>query len=86
MIELNYNGHSIRVNEAASLTGKELVYYDGQLVSEKTAPLGTTHLFTQFEDGERVQYEVENGANPARFFLRPYTIIRRNGKIIFSNK
>ncbi len=34
MIELNYNGHSIRVNEAASLTGKELVYYDGQLVGQ----------------------------------------------------
>ena len=85
MIELNYNGHSIRVSES-SLGGIEQVYYDGQLVSEKRAPFGATHLFSQFEDGEKVQYEVEIGANPAYLFMRPYVIIRRSGKIIFSNK
>jgi hypothetical protein len=85
MQEIHYNRHSIRVKEE-SWNGKETVYYDSQVVSEKIAWLGTTHLFVQWEDGEKVQYEVETGANPSKLFLRPYVIIRRNGMIIFINK
>jgi hypothetical protein len=48
--------------------------------------LGTTHSFSVFEDGERVQYNAEVGPDPAGLFLRPYVIVRRNGSIIFSSK
>ena len=78
-----YGNHTIKV-KATSLTGREDIHYDDQLVSSKHSMFGTTHLFSVKEDGENVQYEVEIGVR--WHGMSNWAIVRRNGIIIYSDK
>lgn len=78
------NGHKIEVLES-SPTGLERVLYDGKEVSSKRAMLGSTHTFNVREGNEDVFYEVEIGVG-GLLPPRPYTTVRRNGKIIFTDR
>ena len=86
MIEVRYGRHTIKVNAQASLLGKEVVYYDGQVVSEKNSMLGATHTFSMREDGEDAFYEVQIGPTIRNLMPAPHITIRRNGTIIFTDK
>jgi hypothetical protein len=60
------------------------VFYDGKEVSSKFSVAGATHSFTVKENNKEVQYDVDidlkwHGCSVS-------TIIRRNGKIIYSDK
>ena len=85
MITVAHNNHKIEVQEE-SFTGVEKVFYDGREVSSKRSVLGSTHVFTVNEEGASVQYEVEIGVKTVFFVPRPYTTVRRNGVLIFSNR
>lgn len=78
------NGHKIEVMES-SPTGLERVLYDGKEVSSRRAMFGATHTFNVREDNEDVSYEVDIGVG-SLLPPRPYTTIRRNGKIIFTDR
>lgn len=76
-----YGSHTIQVE-----TGwKERVLYDGQVMGNKHTWRGSTHIFSVKEDGENVQYEVEYHARDL-LATSTWVVIRRNGKIIFSDK
>jgi hypothetical protein len=85
MQTIMYGPHKIEIKEE-SITGVEKVFYDGREVSSKRSMLGTTHVFSVHEDGQNVQYEVEIGVKTVFFMPRPYTTVRRNGVLIFSNR
>ena len=74
-----YEGNIIEVEEW-SITGKEVVKYNGDIVSQKRTMFGGNHIFRVEEKGEMVNYEVR--ITPG--FLFPKTIIRRNGLIIYN--
>ncbi|MGL5892321.1 MAG: hypothetical protein ACRC3B_20680 [Bacteroidia bacterium] len=67
-----------------TITGKEKILYNGNLVAAQRTVAGGIHLFTVTENNETVNYEVE-------IMLRwhglgYYVNVRRNGLMIFSNK
>ena len=67
------------VIESSTLTGKETVTYDGQLVSEKTSYLYlTVHAFDVVTNGVRDVYEVNVIAGIARQGF----VIRKNGIVV----
>ena len=78
------NGHKIEVQES-SPTALERVLYDGKEVSSKRAMFGATHTFNVQEGNEDVSYEVEVGVGNL-LPPRPYTTVRRNGRIIFTDR
>jgi len=71
------NDHKIEVK----LWGTEKVFYDGKLMSSNFSLFGSTHCFKVSENNEDVDYEVEIFSFPTIGMK-----IRRNGKIIFSDK
>ena len=54
------SGHTISVNGVA-WNGKEKIWPDNVLVSNKTSVMGGTYFFDVDEDGKSVQYEVKFG-------------------------
>ena len=77
-----HNGHRIDA-PGSTLTGLELVRYDGEVVSRKRSVLGSGHEFVVEEDGEPVHYEVKIGT---RWHGCSATCtIRRNGDILFTD-
>lgn len=80
MVTVRHNGHTIQAK--MGFFGGEKVFYDGKEVSSKTSALGATHTFSVKEKNKTVQYDVEFGAG----FTQRYVIIRKEGKIIFSDK
>lgn len=85
MITVMYNNHVIEVNPQASIFGKEVVKYDGKIVSQKNSITGGTHSFAVMEAKESVQYDIEIGMQISFQSLVSITV-RRNGKVIFTNK
>jgi len=75
--------HAIEISDI-SLTAKEVIRYDGQLVSSKHSMTGSTHVFSATEDNEDVQYEIQLGMRWHGFSA--YAVVRRNGKIIFTDR
>ncbi len=75
-----FNGHQIEAENTWS--AKEIVRYDGQVVSERRSFWGGSHFFQAKEDGRLVNYEVT--FTPS-FMDRIVIVIRRNGIIIFSS-
>lgn len=67
-----------------TFTGKEKVWYDGELVSSKFSVTGATHLFSVIEDGKEIQYEVEIGLRWHSFSA--WVTVRRNGIVIFTDR
>ncbi len=78
-----HNGHRIEFRNQ-SLTGKETVLYDGNIVSQKSTIGGTIHLFKVTEESEEVNYEVE--VNLKWHGLGATTTVRRNGIVIFTDR
>lgn len=80
IVTLLINGHQIEAENTWS--AKEIVRYDGRVVSERRSFWGGSHFFQVQEDGYLVNYEVT--FNPS--FMEKITIvIRRDGAIIFSS-
>jgi hypothetical protein len=86
MVTVNHSGHMIQV-EPMGFLGKETVYYDGRVVSEKTSLTGANHDFSVAEDGEQIFYQVNISASVASFLgAGPNVEIRRNGQVIYSQR
>ena len=62
-----------------SLTGKETILYNGQVMSEATSLLGGTHRFEVLEGGETVRYEARVSIKP---LFRVGIDIYRNDKFL----
>ena len=80
MVTVNHNGHTIQVKTF----GTEKVFYDGKEMSSKFSVGGKTHSFTVKEENKKVQYDIDidlkwHGCSAS-------TVIRRDGKIIYSDK
>jgi len=73
-----YNAHQIQITNGL----KEQVKYDGTVVWSGHTWAGGTHVFRVKEDGEDVDYEVEQGT---RFFF-VWTVVRRNGRVIYTDR
>ncbi len=80
LVTILINGHQIEVENTWS--AKEIVRYDGRVVSERRSIWGGSHFFQVQEDGHLVNYEVT--FNPT-FIERVAIVIRRDGNIIFSS-
>ncbi len=82
MITINANGHVIQV-QTWSLTGKEVVWYDGRVVAQGRSIGGSTYSFQVVEEGKTCIYEVEMGLrwHGCSFWAK----VRRNGVLIYSN-
>ena len=80
VVTILVNGHQIEAENTWS--AKEIVRYDGRVVSERRTLWGSSHFFKVYETGGQVNYEVT--FTPS-FIDRISIIIRRNGIIIFSN-
>ncbi len=78
-----HNGHRIEA-PGSTLTGKEDVRYDGDLVSTKRSVLGATHFFEVEEDGKTVQYEVKIGTRWHGFSA--CCTVLRDGLVIFTDR
>jgi hypothetical protein len=74
------NGHQIEAEN--TWTAKEIVRYDGRVVSERRSFWGGSHFFQVHEEGYLVNYEVT--FTPS-FMDRITIVIRRNGTIVFSS-
>lgn len=80
IISILINGHQIEAENTWS--AKEIVRYDGRVVSERRSIWGSSHFFHVHEENNLVNYEVT--FTPS-FIDRITIIIRRNGTIVFSN-
>ena len=80
IITILINGHQIEAENTWS--AKEIVRYDGRVVSERRSFWGGSHFFQVNEDGYLVNYEVT--FTPS-FMDRIAIVIRRNGAIVFSS-
>jgi hypothetical protein len=78
-----YGGHRIEI-PGMSLTGKEEIKYDRKVVSSRHSMFGATHVFSVREDGDDVQYEVVIGTRWHGFTC--WAIVRRNGRVIYSDR
>lgn len=82
MKTLYTNGHRIDA-PGSSLSGFEVVRYDGEQVSRKWSILGAKHAFTAQEDGRNVDYLVEIGTRWLGFTATCRII--RDGEVLFSD-
>ena len=78
-VTIIFNGHQIEVENTWS--AKEIVRYDGRVVSERRSIWGGSHFFQVHEDGYLINYEVTFNL---LFLEGLVVVIRRNGVIIFS--
>jgi len=62
-----------------SMTGKETIMYNGEVVSEISTVLGGIHRFEKMENGELAKYEVRISIKP---ILRVGFDIFRNNKVL----
>lgn len=83
MITVIDENHEIQVSDGY-WTGKEKVFFDKRLVSEKWSIGGSHHIFSTPNGKDTINYEVE--INLRWHWLGKYIIIRKNGKVVFSNK
>lgn len=82
MIITTPNNNNIEI--ANTLTGKEIIKYNGREISTKRTAMGGIHLFQATENNEAANYEVEL---KTRWHTMGYYVnVRRNGILIFSNK
>lgn len=76
------NGNKIEIDLLSLLTGKETIYYNGELVSQKKSILGSLHTFTVQENGVAAKYDVKVGL---AMFLLPTVEIKRNDELLYSD-
>lgn len=82
MKTLIYNGHRIDA-PGSTLTGLEVIKYDGNVVSTKRSILGATHRFEAREEGDLAAYEVRIGTRWLGFTAT--CTILRNGELLFTD-
>lgn len=75
-------GNKIEIDLLSLLSGKETVYYNGELVSQKKSLWGGSHAFKVMEGGMEVQYEIKVGMG---FPFRATMVITRNGELLFAD-
>ena len=78
-----HNGHTIQI-PGMTVTGREDVRYDGEVVSSKHSILGATHTFEVEESGEPVTYEVRLGMR--WHGLAGWAHLKRNGELLFTDR
>ncbi len=79
---LAINGNKIEIDLLSLFSGKETVYYNGEIVSQKKSLLGSIHTFEVIENGENVKYEIKVGVV---FLIRPTILVKRNGELVYSD-
>jgi hypothetical protein len=79
---LMVNGNKIEIDLLSLLSGKETIYYNGEVVSQKKSLWGSLHSFEVKENGTKVLYEVKVGMG---FPIRATVVISRNGEILYAD-
>jgi len=78
-----HNGHTIQI-PGMTITGREDVRYNGELVSSKHSILGAYHEFEVEEDGESVTYEVKLGMR--WHGCAGWAWLKRDGELLFTDR
>jgi len=76
------SGHNITVN-GISWNGREKIWHDRRLISDKFSMMGGTYFFDVIEDSASVQYEVKFGT---RWNGTCWHEIRADGKIFYADR
>ena len=78
-----HNGHTIEI-PGMTVTGREDVRYDGEIVSSKHSILGARHEFEVEENGQAVTYEVKLGMR--WHGLTGWAFLKRDGELLFTDR
>lgn len=76
------NGNKIEIDLLSLFSGKETVYYNGEIVSQMKSLWGSVHVFTVKENGVEAQYEIKVGMG---FPIRATVVISRNGELLYAD-
>ena len=76
------NGNKKEIDLISLFSGKETVYYNGEIVSQKKSLLGSLHSFIVKENGVDVKYEIKVALG---FPLKPTVVINRDGELLYSD-
>jgi hypothetical protein len=76
------NGNKIEIDLLSLLSGKETVYYNEKIVSQKKSFWGSVHSFEVTENGVKAQYEIKVGMG---FPMRATVVISRNGELLYAD-
>lgn len=77
------NGNKIEIDLLSLFSGKETVYYNGEIVSQTKSMWGSLHAFNVIENEKEVSYNI---SVKARWGLPLVKLdIKRNGELIYSD-
>ena len=76
------NGNKIEINLFSLFSGKETIYYNGEIVSQKKSLWGGLHSFNVKENGIDTLYEIKVGMG---FPIRATIMINRDGELLFDD-
>jgi hypothetical protein len=76
------NENKIEIDLLSLFSGKETIYYNGEIVSQKKSIWGSLHSFKVIENGGDVQYEIKVGVG---FPIRSTVVICRNGELLYAD-
>lgn len=76
------NGNKIEIDLLSLFSGKETVYYNGEIVSQMKSLWGGVHAFNVKENGVETQYEIKVGMG---FPIRATVVITRNGELLYAD-
>ena len=76
------NGNKIEIDLLSLFSGKETIYYNGEIVSQKKSLWGSLHSFKVKENGVDAQYEIKVGMG---FPIMATVVIRRNGELLYAD-
>lgn len=76
------NGNKIEIDLLSLLSGKETIFYNGEIVSQKKSLFGGLHTFTPKENGVDANYEIKVGLG---FPLRATVVIKRNNELLYAD-
>jgi hypothetical protein len=76
------NGNKIEINLFSLFSGKETIYYNGEIVSQKKSLLGGLHSFNVKENGIDTLYEIKVGMG---FPIRATIMINKDGELLFDD-
>ena len=76
------NGNKIEIDLFSPFSGKETIYYNGVIVSQKKSLFGGLHTFKVKENEVDAQYEIKVGMG---FPLRATLVIKKNGELLYAD-
>jgi hypothetical protein len=76
------NGNKIEIDLFSLLSGKETIFYNGEIVSQKKSLFGGLHTFNKKENGVDANYEIKVGMG---FPLRATVVIKRNNELLYAD-